>query len=103
MFNWTIVLRPHLEYCVQRWASQFKKDEEILETVQWRATRMMRGPEHLSSEERLRELDFFNLKKRRLRGDLVNACKYLEGGCQEDGPDSFQWCPVTEQGAKGTN
>jgi len=55
-------VRLHLEYCIRFWAPQFKKDEELLERVQ----RMIRGLEHVSYKERLREL-----KKRRLRGDTL--------------------------------
>lgn len=64
---------------------------------------MMKGPEHLSCKERLRELGLCSLEKRRLRGDRTNVCKYLMGEIGKTEPGSFQWYPVGGQKAMGTN
>ena len=78
-------------YSVQAWGPQHRKDVELLEQVQRRVTKVIIGLEHLSYEERLRELGLFSLEKRRLQGDLIMAFQYLKGAYKQEGECLFTW------------
>jgi hypothetical protein len=73
------LVRPHLEYGVQFWNPTYKKDVDMIERVQRRATRMITGLRTCPYDERLRVTKLFSLKRRRLRGDLIQVFRIYKG------------------------
>ena len=75
------LVRPILEYAVQRWCPFLVKDIEEHEKIQSRITRLIPGFENMSSDARLKEHSLPTLLQRRLRGDLIELYKILN--CHE--------------------
>ena len=90
------LVRPHLEYCTQAWGSQHKKDVELLDQVQRMATKMVRGLEHLSYENRLKEPRLFSLEE--VPGRLHCGLPALAGSLQAGDGLTFYSLTVTGQG-----
>ena len=87
------MVRPHLEYGNVVWHPYLKKDVDLLERVQRRATKLIPVLSKLSYEGRLKEMDLPSLVYRRIRGDSIDIYKYLHGM-----PSHFFHSPSQHQG-----
>ena len=73
------LVRPRLEYCIQAWCPHLRKDIDLLETVQRRATRLIYSLHDLPYYDRLKRLKLTTLEMRRVRGDLIEVLKITKG------------------------
>lgn len=72
-------VRPILEHAVVVWCPYFKKDIDLLERVQRRATKIPPTLKNLPYEDRLKALKLTTLHERRDRGCLIETYKILHG------------------------
>ena len=73
------LVRPRLEYCIQAWSPYHKKDIEVLERIQKRATNGVYGYGDLNYKDRLSLLELPLLGEGRVRGDSIETFKLLKG------------------------
>ena len=96
---YSVLVRPHLEYCVQMQSPQYRRGMGLWERIQRKATNIIQGMKYLPCKDRLREPWMFSLEKRRLWRDLILAFQYLKGAIGRNRTDSLAGSVAIGQGA----
>ena len=90
------LVRPLMEYAVQVWSPKLLKDVNKLEKVQRRATKLVPEISDLPYETRLQILGLPSLKERRIRGDMIEVFKILNGFENIDSEKFFKRATVQD-------
>ena len=85
------LVRPNLEYCMSVWKPHYRKDIDLLEGVQRRALKIIDGFNVLSYEDRLSTVHLTTLETRRIRGDLIEVYKIMQGLTDLNPEDLFKF------------
>ena len=73
------IVRPHFECFIQAWSPYLRKDIDMLEQIQRRATNLIPGLRDIIYEERLKKCVLTTLETQRLRGDQIEVFNILNG------------------------
>ena len=87
------MIRPHLEYASCVWSPHLKRDQDAIERVQRRATKLVPGIRNLSYTERLKFLQLPTLKHRRERADLIETFRIIKQQHEINTDCRCQNCP----------
>ena len=92
------MVRPHLEYGNVVRGPHFKLDQQAIERVEKRATKLIRNIKDLPYSERLKDLNLPSLSYRRRRGDMLQTYKIISGKVNIDKNIFFQFSTTATRG-----
>jgi len=73
------LVRLHIEYCSTIWSPHDDKDIKLVESVQQRATKLVIGMQGFTYNDRLKQLGLMRLERGRVRSDLIETYKIMNG------------------------
>jgi len=90
------LVRLYLEYCIPVWNPYLVRDIKLVESVPRRATKMVQGIRHLNYD-RLNYLGLMRLEKRRVRSDLTDTFKFMQGMYNVEKEILLNWMTEVEE------